>query len=289
MKNRFFNETRAFTLLCAQAGLGPRYPGVKGHEQVIELITNELGSYCPDVTPDPFTITLKGSRTQCRNILGRVKGDRGGKRILIGTHFDTRPIADRETDPILAKMPIPGANDGGSGTAVMIEIARVLSLASPPGDVIFAFFDAEDVGHLDKNNFYRGSAHFVRNMGDFKPDEVLILDMVGGKGMCLDVELNCFAFDSLYRLGVKDMFLKLIRIARRYDYSQIYGMKREKLKYIECDHIPFLQAKIPSYILIDIDYPQWHTHQDIPAHCSPASLRAVGDVVLEYIYDSDAP
>lgn len=282
-----FDEKRAFNLLCEQTLFGPRYPGSPAHILLIEYIKDEFGRYFPEVCTQPFEIMLYGKMTSCQNILGRIRGTSSGKKILLGTHFDTRPIADREEDQELRKMPILGANDGGSGTAVMLEIARILSKIPPPGDVIFAFFDAEDVGYLDGNYFYRGSEFFSFHMGDFLPDEVLILDMVGGKNMNLDIELNSLLYEPLYELRTRDIMKKLFTIARRFSYPQFYRNKINKFKYIECDHIPFLQMMIPAYILIDIDYPQWHTHKDLPEFCAPESLKAVGDVVLEYILNSE--
>lgn len=278
-----FDGDRAFSLLCAQAQMGPRYPGSEAHKRLIEFIKSEFGLYSQNVSTQPFEITLQGKTTPCENILGSIKGSSSTRRILLGTHFDTRPIADRDEDPLLQKLPIPGANDGGSGTAAMLEIARILSKTPPPRDVIFAFFDAEDVGNLDDNNFYQGSSFFSLHMGEFVPSEVLILDMVGGVDLNLDMELNSLIYQPLFGLRTRDMLMKLLAIARRMAYNQFYRRKRNKFKYIECDHIPFLRLMIPAYILIDIDYPQWHTHRDLPEFCSPVSLKAVGDVVLEYI------
>ena len=285
----FFDAQRAFGLIYTQTGFGPRYPGSAGHPLVVEFIRSELGRYAGDIYIQPFEITLFERKTLCENILGVIKGLEPGRKILLGTHYDTRPIADREWKTALKNKPIPGANDGGSGTAVMLELARILSVSPPPRDVIFAFFDAEDVGHLDNNTFYNGSLFFSKHMGAYTPDEVIILDMVGGRNLNLDVELNSLIYDPVYSLKTRAMLIKLLQIAHRYSYHQFYADKREKYKYIECDHIPFLHQLIPAYILIDIDYPQWHTQRDLPEFCSPESLKAVGDVVLEYIYDPLLP
>jgi glutaminyl-peptide cyclotransferase len=283
-----FDEKRAFELLLAQVGMGHRYPGSSGHGKLIEFIKEELSPYATQCRTQLFEVPLLGNRVMCQNVLGLVEGTvAAGKKILIGTHFDTRLIADRDPNPEQRKQPILGANDGASGTASMLEIARVLSLKPPPCTVIFAFFDAEDVGDLDGNEFYRGSWFFSHHMGDLVPDEVIILDMVGSRDFCLDIDLNQLYYHH-YGLKSLDMILSLIVIARRLSYSQFYRNKKSKFRYIGCDHIPFLQMLIPACIIIDLDYPQWHTQEDLPEFCSPLTLKAVGDVVLEYIYGNAA-
>jgi glutaminyl-peptide cyclotransferase len=284
-----FKSSRAFDMLCAQVAFGPRYPGSPGHRLLLDYIKREFSLYGDDGRTQPFEVPLLGAPAPCENLLGLIKGSSPGRRILIGTHFDTRLIADNEKDPLLYLTPIPGANDGGSGTAVMLEMARILKEKKPPRDVVFAFFDAEDVGRMDGNEFFEGSLYFSQHMGDYRPDEVIILDMVGGQRMCLDVDLNALYFDMYYRMTNREILLKLHAHARRRGHKQFYGPKAEKFKYIGCDHVPFLQNLIPTCVLIDIDYPQWHTQRDLPIHCSADSLQAVGDVVLDYIYDPHIP
>jgi hypothetical protein len=279
-----FNEIEAFRLLTEQVGLGPRYPGSSGHRELHRLISQELSRHVSDGRCQPFEVTLQGRRVRCMNILGIVKGTDSSRRVLIGTHFDTRLIADREDDPLKRAIPIPGANDGGSGTAIMLEYARLMTQSPPPCDVILAFFDAEDVGDLDDNTFYEGSKYFAAHMGDLIPDEAIILDMVGGFNMCLDIDLNALYYYSVYGLQSKELMLRLYTIAHALNYREFFGMKPNKLKYIGCDHIPFLEKMIPACVLIDIDYPEWHTGDDLPIRCSPRSLKAAGDVVLHYLY-----
>jgi glutaminyl-peptide cyclotransferase len=279
-----FDEKRAFELLLRQVDLGHRYPGSAGHGELIEFIKHELDAFATDCRAQLFEVPLQAKMVQCQNVLGLVNGAAADRKILVGTHFDTRLIADRDPDREQRKKPILGANDGASGTAVMLEMARLFSLKPPPCNVIFAFFDAEDVGNIDGNEFYRGSSFFSQHMGDLIPDEVIILDMVGSRNFCMDIDLNLLYYRSFYGLKSLDMILSLIHIARRFSYTQFYGHKKNKFKYIGCDHIPFLQMLIPACIVIDIDYPQWHTQKDLPEFCSPVSLKAVGDVVMEYIY-----
>ncbi|MHC9542332.1 MAG: M28 family peptidase [Vulcanimicrobiota bacterium] len=284
-----FNEIEAFRLLFAQVELGPRYPGSAGHRALIDFISCELSRYVSDGRCQPFEVTLQKKQVQCINILGRVKGTDSSRKVLVGTHFDTRLIADREADPGKRAIPIPGANDGASGTAIMLEYARLMNDIPPPCDVILAFFDAEDVGDLDGNSFYEGSKYFSQNMGDLLPDEAIILDMVGGSTMCLDIDMNALFYNSVYGLPTKELLLRLYSLAHEFRYREFFCMKPGKFKYIGCDHIPLLEKMIPACVLIDIDYPEWHTGEDRPIRCSPRSLKAVGDVVLHYIYSPKAP
>ncbi len=284
-----FNEIEAFRLLSAQVELGPRYPGSVGHRALLDFISHELSRYVSDGRFQPFEVTLQKEKVQCVNILGVVKGVASSRKVLVGTHFDTRLIADREIDPKKREIPIPGANDGASGTAIMLEYARLMYHTPPPCDVIFAFFDAEDVGDLDGNSFYEGSKYFAGHMGDLIPDEAIILDMVGGANMCLDIDLNSLFYYSLYGLPTKELLLRIYTLAHTFRYSEFFGMKANKFKYIGCDHIPLLEKMIPTCVLIDIDYPEWHTGEDRPIRCSPRSLKAVGEVVLHYLYSVSDP
>jgi Zn-dependent M28 family amino/carboxypeptidase len=276
-----FDGGRAFSLIQRQTSLGPRAPGTEGHRLVRELIAKELGRYCADVRRIPFILDrLLASPVSCCNISARFKGAASGPRsLLIGTHFDTRWVADRETTYEKQYTPIPGANDGGSGTAVLLELARLFAAAAPPLDVTLAFFDAEDVGDLEGYSFYEGSSYYASRMGADVPDEVLILDMVGGKEFNPDFDLN-----SLYGFEGETPFERLLRTAAFLGYREFFREKPSKYKCIGCDHIPFIERGIPSGVLIDIDYPQWHTQDDTPLHCSIETLEMVGQVTAAYAY-----
>ncbi len=262
-----FNGQRALGDLNYQVSLGPRIPGTDGHRRAIEWIVSEL--------------TAAGWETgiQTDTILGQsvknIVAQRAGPErpwILLGAHYDTRMISDKDPNPNLRDQPVPGANDGGSGVAVLLELARVL-----PDDVDkkvwLVFFDAEDNGDIPGWDWILGSRAFVAQLGQ-APDAVVILDMVGDSELELYLErnsdpvLSVSIWSRAAGLGYSDTFIPTPKYA------------------ILDDHIPFLQAGIPAVNIIDFDYPYHHTTADTVDKVSAQSLQIVGDVVLSWLMEA---
>ena len=271
-----FDSQRCFSFLERQLQLGPRCPGSYGHRKIIRWLTQEMQSATQEVLIQAMQWNFRRRLVSFANISGKFRGYRRQRTVLIGSHFDTRCWADNEKDPELVNKPIPGANDGGSGTAILLELARIFSRQPPRDDVILAFFDAEDIGDIDGYEYSQGAYHYCANMTPaFTPDEVIILDMVGGRNLHLDLEIHSF-------LTPKSNLLmsKLFAIGRSRKFSCFFDNEE---RAVICDHIPFIEANIPAVLLIDLGYPQWHTHQDILRHCDPRSLEMIGTVLLEYL------
>jgi Zn-dependent M28 family amino/carboxypeptidase len=199
--------------------------------------------------------------------------------VLLGTHFDTRWIADRDPDPARRGEPIPGVNDGGSGTAVLLALGRAARAAGCRDDLIFAFFDAEDLGGIAGNPYALGAIQYVRRGG--LPDEAVILDMVGGLDMSLSVDLNSIAHEPSWNLTQE--------ILSAGQAAGLAPFRRLRGAYIGCDHTPFQRAGVAAALLIDINYPQWHMHADTLDACCKESLGAVGQVLLGRIIDNAPP
>jgi Peptidase family M28 len=188
--------------------------------------------------------------------------------VLLGTHYDTRPRADRETNPARRECPIPGANDGGSGTAVFQHMLRWLSRQVLTRDVLLAFFDAEDLGNIDGKDFSIGAEWCASHPPwGMSPTEVLVLDMVGGAGMVFDIDAHILMLPASRRLTTEVFGMGASR-----GWEPFTGSKAQRLKYIIADHHPFARRGIAACLLIDIDYPQWHTQEDTPQAMSAASL-----------------
>ena len=176
-----------------QVALGPRAPGTGPHDQLARRLEQRLREHHAEVTVQEFAVTFQGSALHCANIVGmfraRAHSSGGGSPVLVGTHYDTRVRADRDPDPARRECPIPGANDGGSGTAVLLHILPWLSRAELARDVAVAFFDAEDLGNIDGKDFSLGAEWCATHpVAGFAPAEMVAVDMVGGRDMVLDID-----------------------------------------------------------------------------------------------------
>jgi glutaminyl-peptide cyclotransferase len=269
--------TELIALVVHQVAMGPRVPGSPAHDRLADELASRLGGAGAEVHVQPFAARFHGRAVACRNVVGVFRCGRPAVPLaLLGTHFDTRPIADREPDPRLRDEPIPGANDGGSGTAVFLHLLEWLRRAGAGGglgcDVAVAFLDAEDLGDIDGNPFSLGAEHLAvdppEGMGH--PEEVVVLDMVGGRDMVLDVDAHAFHHAPSRRLTA-DLFA----LGTSRGLAPFARDKPGRVKYVVSDQWPFLRRGVPSCLLIDLDYPQWHTQADLPDAMSGASMAAI--------------
>ncbi len=274
-----FSGEDALAVVEEQVALGIRAPGTPGHEALVALLGERLTALGLAVENQRWEVPLSMAPdgvAPLTNVLARIRGREPGPTTLVSTHYDSRWIADNEPDPALRSEPIPGANDGGSGTAVQLELARVLCQEPPRHDVILGFMDGEDLGDIEGHEFAAGSAHMVDHPGSMAPDEVISLDMVGGQDMRLNIEVNSLCHSDRGR----QMFEALFRLGRSMGLAPFFA---NEVRAIRSDHWPWIEAGLPAVLLIDIDYPFWHTHGDLPGACSASSLEAVGRVLLEYL------
>jgi len=274
-----FDGERAFADLVTQVEFGPRIPGSEGHVACAEWLAAQMSALADSAWDQPFVGNLPAIADSVAmvNIVGRFGADRSG-RILIGAHWDTRPYADRDPDTAKHDEPVPGANDGGSGVAVLLEIARLISRDSgtpPPIGVDLVLFDGEDAGrYTHDTEWSQGARHFAAHMNT-RYEYVIIVDMVG------DSDLN------LYREGYSYQYARPVQ-DRIWRIAQLLGepaFRPEVEGQIIDDHLPFLTRGIPAVDIIDLRYPSWHTVSDTPDKCSASSLRSVGRVVLQAIFE----
>lgn len=266
----------AWHYLERQVSLGPRNPGSPGHREVREFIESELARYADKVQVHPFDAVCDGATYAMANITALFRSAGGDERpfILLGAHFDTRPRAERDPIPARRLTPILGANDGGSGVAVLLEIAAVLARRRPPVPVMLAFFDGEDYG-TSADSMFLGSRRFAGEVHTSDVRCMILLDMVGDADLDIYVEGNSqssspglvdLVWTAAERLGHTDVFHRTVRY------------------HILDDHVPFIERGIPSVDIIDFDYPYWHTTLDTLDKCSPESLRIVRNVIIEAIF-----
>ncbi len=195
--------------------------------------------------------------------------DNDQPHILLGAHYDTRMHADQDQDPKRRNDPVPGANDGASGVAVLLELARVLP-TSQEVPVRLVFFDAEDNGNIPGWDWIMGSRLYADKM-KVEPLGVVIVDMVGDKDLNLYRERN-----STRRLQDQ-----IWAVAHEQGYEDSF-IDEKKYSILD-DHTPFLEKGIPAVDIIDFDYPPWHTTQDTLDKVSPHSLDIVGETLLVWL------
>lgn len=259
-----FEGDSAFELLLEQMAFGPRWPGSEGNKAAGDFIISELQQLGWEVEEQVFPF----KEIEVRNIIGR-KNMGYGPVIIIGAHYDTRKVADRTPG---STEPVPGAVDGASGVAVLLELARVLDLADLHHEIWLAFFDAEDNGDGGIPGFpwIVGSTYMAESLA-IMPQAMVLVDMVGDADQQIYYELNSdFALRQ-----------ELWRIAADLGFGSHFIA--EEGKSILDDHIPFLNMGIPAVDIIDIDYLYWHTVEDTADKASPDSLERVGRTLEEWI------
>lgn len=264
-----FDGERALQWLQRQVDQGPRHPGSDGHVKTRQLLIEALG---PNTQVQEFTHTAGGKSIPLANLIARF-GPEEGERILLCAHWDTRPFADRDPNPANRNTPIPGANDGASGVAVLLELARLFRATPPPVGVTIVLFDGEDFGRSLEEMFL-GSRYFADNQvgGPFRFG--ILLDMVGDA----DLQIYRERYSQTRARAVVD---RVWRAAAELGYDHF----RPSVGHtVMDDHLPLLDRGIPVIDVIDFDYPPWHTLADTVDKCSARSLRIVGAVVQRVVY-----
>jgi len=256
-----FDGQRAYQHVIAQCDLGPRPTGSAAGWATGDYVIAELEKLGWAVTSQEFT--YKGVKG--RNIAGR-RGS--GPIVILGAHYDTRPYADY--DAVDKNQPILGANDGASGVAVLLELARSLDEREIQNEVWLVFFDAEDRGRLDGWPFSVGAEIFADALEE-TPEYAIVVDMIG------DVDQNVF-FERNSDPALQE---QIWAVAASLGY-QGYFIPEYKWSIID-DHMPFVKRGIKAVDIIDFDYPHWHTTQDTPDKVSPESLQRVGRVLEELL------
>jgi len=207
---------------------------------------------------------------------------RAKDRVLLGAHYDTRPYPDR--DPRNPRGTFIGANDGASGVAVLMELAKSMPKLESKYGVDFVLFDAEEYifrVEADQKEYCLGSEYFALQYSKDKSREHryvwgVVMDMVGDADLQIFKEKNSLRTQKGSQL-VRDIWAAAGRVGVREFYSRVEHEVTD-------DHVPLNNiAKIPTCDIIDFDYPYWHTEGDVPERCSAASLSKVGRVVLEWL------
>ncbi|MGB3949157.1 MAG: M28 family peptidase [Bacteroidia bacterium] len=279
-----FNADSAYAFVKAQVDFGPRVPGSKAHSKCADYLANKLKSYGLETTVQTGTVqTFDKKQFTLKNIIGTFKPD-ARSRILICSHWDTRPWADEDTKD--KDKPFDSANDGPSGVGVAMEIARQISATHPTIGVDFIFFDMEDYGTSgDNESWCLGSQYWAKNL--HKPNYFanfgVLLDMVGGANALFPKEKNSVEYAS----AATD---KVWKVAADLGYGNYFSPQIKMFVGVD-DHIYVNKAGIPCIDVIEYnqatggfgDY--HHTHKDNMDIIDKTTLKAVGQTLLEVIYN----
>lgn len=264
------DSSKAWDHLRALVNLGPKVAGTPGNAQARQYIIKTLASAGIKATEQPFEVQTPVGLVKMANVVATLPGSRP-ERIALASHFDTK---------LFREFRFIGANDGGSSTALLLELARVLQARPRPFTIELIFFDGEEAfvewGPTDGTY---GSRHYVdaaRKAGTLKSlRSLVLLDMVGDRQLAFKREANStpwltdLVWNAARKLGHQAHFLS-------------------EITPIEDDHLPFVRAGVPSVDLIDLDYVPWHTAGDTIDQVSARSLEVTGNVVLAALPDIEA-
>lgn len=261
-----FDGQRALAHIEEQLSFGPRIPGTPGHEQMISWMLAELDAASWDAQVQEASLM----EHPIKNIIAR-RSDQEGQQpwIIFSAHYDTRMVADESDDLADRTQPVPGANDGASGVAILLELASTIP-KDFPAEIWLVFFDAEDNGRIEGWDWILGSRAFVDQL-EGRPDAVILVDMIG------DADLNIYMEQNSDPVLTAEIWQQAAILGYVQNFIPV-----PKYRMLD-DHIPFLQAEIPAVDLIDFDYPYWHTTEDTLDKVSAESLTIVGDTLLAWL------
>jgi glutaminyl-peptide cyclotransferase len=257
-----FDGERAYEDVKQQISFGPRTTGSESQEKFLVWLGDSLEQ--AGWSPSFQQSEMMGHTI--KNVFAH-RGD-AEPQILLLAHYDSRLVADNDPDRNNHLLPVPGANDGASGVAILLELSKVIPEDSIPIGLVF--FDAEDNGRIPGWDWILGSRAFVANL-KYKPRAVVLVDMVGDSNLDIYMEMN----------SDPELNRQIWEVARALGYEKSF-IPEYKHRIID-DHVPFIEAGIPAIDIIDIDYPYWHTTLDTVDKVSPESLNQVGNTLLQWI------
>lgn len=284
-----FNADSAYLYIQKQVDFGPRVPNTEAHRLCAEYLSNELRRFGAEVIEQRADLTAyDGTILKSVNIIGSFNPE-SSERILLMSHWDSRPFADNDKNTENHKEPVLGANDGASGVGVLLEIARQINNSKPFVGIDIIFFDAEDYGQpyfsTDEEMLHSwclGSQYWSQN--PHKPNYAarygILLDMVGHKNAT-------FAKDRISMAYASEIVDNVWKKAAAMGYADLFVDRTGG--YITDDHVYVNEyAGVKSIDIIDFNngfFDHWHTVNDSPEHIDKGTLKAVGQVLLEVIYE----
>jgi Zn-dependent M28 family amino/carboxypeptidase len=276
-----FDGEAAMGYVREQVAFGPRVPNTAGHRRAGDWILAHLARTADTVEVQSFRhVTAAGDTLRLRNFVGRFRPERP-ERVLLLAHWDTRPVADQSANLGDQRRPVPGANDGASGVAVLLGVADVLAAAPPAVGVDLLFVDGEDFGAFTDpdgrtgRDVLLGSRHYAATLPDDRvPLYAVLLDMIG------DADLRIYQ-EGYSVSRAPEVVTRVWERARALGYGDVFQPVVRHT--VTDDHLPLLDRGIRTIDVIDFDYPHWHTVDDTPDKVSARSLKIVGDVMVALV------
>lgn len=285
-----FSSGLVYQYIEDQVNFGPRVPNSEAHREAVRYMRDHFAETAGEnsVYVQSFQTEVYGDTLQLHNILASF-GAGNQDRIMLSAHWDSRPHSDEEPDSLDQMKPVLGADDGASGVAVLMELANVFSENPPPVGVDIILFDGEDYGRKsDLDHYFLGSRHWGNNppVPGYKPRFGILLDLVGGVNATFPKEGYSMAF-------APNLVNEIWAIGQEFGYDELFI--NELGGEIADDH--YIVRRVTGIPMIDIinyrmsptgqiEFPDyWHTQQDNLEIIDPDVLQAVGDVLLELIYN----
>jgi glutaminyl-peptide cyclotransferase len=282
-----FSGDAAMQFILNQVAFGPRVPGTPAHLQCRDYFVEHFQALGWETSLQSFSMPgYEGVTLDLNNVIARHRPE-VQPRVLLCAHWDSRPFSDMETDETLKTLGVPGANDGASGVAVLMHLAEVLSATPPWIGVDIVLFDGEDYGKDgEESMFCLGSKYYAASLGDERPPAFgVLLDLVGDKEAVFPRE----GFSEQYAKDILDLF---------WSQAAALGLRQ----FVNTRHTPILDDHLPlnttggikTINIIDASLvghadanerrKYWHTQKDTPEQCSPATLGAVGTLLLRVLF-----
>lgn len=276
--SRDVNAAQSFLLVEQLTNYGSRYLGSNAHSKTKEMIVSELRALTDMVMIQSTTFEGKGENYLLENIIAKINPG-AERRIILASHYDSKKYANR--DKKNPTQPVPGANDSASGIALLIELTRFIRLNGINSNFgyDFVFFDGEEGDPNATLSKWKplGSNYFADNVKNIYPDKLpelaVIIDMVCDKNLNIYMDRNSVSIGQPYVEKFFDTAAKL--------YPNNFS--KSVMVSVEDDHVPLARAGIPSFLIIDFDYPYFHTTKDTLDKCSKESLGKVGNSILEFL------
>lgn len=274
-----FDGKRAMSYLEEICKIGPRISGSEGMRRQQELVTKHFEKFGARVALQTFTAQQLSQRqpVSMANVVITWHPERR-RRVMLCSHYDTRPHADQEPDVRRWRDPFLSANDGGSGVAFLMEMAHHMKDLKPSLGVDFVLFDGEEyIFDRNRDEYFFGSKFFATGYKNSPPPHryrsAILLDMIAGKEPKFYVEMN-----SKFLAG--SLVDEVWSLAAELKCAAFVPHEKHE---VQDDHLPLNRGGIPAIDIIDFDYPHWHRLTDLPAQCAPDGMEQVAKVLSVWL------